>query len=109
MQMQILLLPNHEKNKPRKKPLDHFHKCPACGAKELIAVSPDVLCGQCDWDSTAWDVSRGGMDSLFTAVKEFSFPVFEPAKPSVAEPFVMPLPEPAAESVQNKFQEKKGA
>ncbi len=51
-------------------PVDHFKKCPKCGDSELIKVGPDVLCSLCDWDSLAWDVSRGGMDDLNAATVE---------------------------------------
>jgi hypothetical protein len=76
--MKLLLIPSPvQERKKRVKPVDHFQKCPACGCKELIDVKPDVLCSLCDWDSTAWDVSRGGMDNLHSAAKEFGFSVME--------------------------------
>ena len=53
------------------KPIDHFKCCPRCGDKELIPVDPDVVCSRCDWDSTAWHVAQGGMDSLRAAAREF--------------------------------------
>lgn len=77
MKLQLIPRPTQERKK-RVKPVDHFQKCPACGCKELIDVKPDVLCSRCDWDSTAWDVSRGGMDNLYSAAKEFGFPIMEP-------------------------------
>jgi hypothetical protein len=52
-------------------PVDHFKCCPRCGDKELIRVDPDVVCSSCDWDSTAWHVDQGGMDSLRAAAREF--------------------------------------
>ena len=57
-------------NRP-KTPIDHFKKCPACGDKELIQIDPDVVCSSCNWDSTAWHVSAGGMDDLKAAAREF--------------------------------------
>ena len=57
----------------RIKPVDHFSNCPQCGCKDLLDVNPDVACMKCDWDSTSWDVSRGGMDSLGKAAREFGF------------------------------------
>ncbi len=56
--------------KRRTRPVDYFKKCPKCGEVELIHVESDVLCSSCDWDSLAWDVSRGSMDNLQVAAKE---------------------------------------
>jgi hypothetical protein len=69
----------------RKKAVDHFKKCPSCGNKELHEVGPDLICFDCCWDSTAWDVSQGGMDYLFVAAKEFGLKSFEvkPQEPSI--------------------------
>lgn len=61
------------KAKPRKTPLDHFKQCPQCGDSELTPIGPDVVCMECCWDSTAWDVSQGGMDNAFYAAKEYGF------------------------------------
>lgn len=71
--MKVLLEPNNKqtKSKKRTRPVDHFKKCPKCGDSELIQMGPDVLCSACDWDSLAWDVSRGGMDDLGAAAVEF--------------------------------------
>jgi len=77
MKLQLIGCPTQEKKKSRSKPVDHFKKCPACGCNDLIEVTPDVLCSRCDWDSTAWDVSRGGMDNLYSAAKEFGFRIME--------------------------------
>ncbi len=79
MELRLIATQTILKEDPRLKPVDHFQKCPACGCKELIHVSPDVVCSHCDWDSTAWDVSRGGMDNVFTAAHEFGIPVMETA------------------------------
>ncbi len=57
--------------KKRTKPADYFKKCPKCGDKELFHLDPDVVCLSCDWDSTVWDVSRGAMNDLGRAAKEF--------------------------------------
>lgn len=59
--------------KKRLKPVDHFKKCPCCGGKELHPVGPDLICIDCCWDSTAWDVNQGGMDNVFTAAREYGF------------------------------------
>ena len=77
MKLRLIASQTTVSKEPRVKPVDHFKKCPACGCKELIEVNPDVLCSRCDWDSTAWDVSRGGVDNLFSAAKEFGFPVMQ--------------------------------
>ena len=91
--MKLQLITAGERNEPRVKPVNHFQKCPACGCKELINVKPDVLCSTCEWDSTTWDVSRGGMDNLFTASKEFGFPVRAPVQGGISTappPVAMP-------------------
>ncbi len=54
------------KNKIQK-PSKLFNNCPACGCKNLIKLDVDALCSQCDWDSTLYYVSAGGMDSLIGA------------------------------------------
>jgi hypothetical protein len=59
--------------KQRIQPADYFKKCPSCGGEELQAVGPDLICIDCCWDSTAWDVRRGAMDNVFIAAKEFGF------------------------------------
>lgn len=71
--MKVLLELNNKqtKSKKRTRPVDHFKKCPKCGDSELIKMGPDVLCSSCDWDSLAWDVSRGAMDDLGAAAVEF--------------------------------------
>ena len=100
MKLQPIASQTSERSKPRMKPVDHFQKCPACGCKELIDVKPDVLCSVCDWDSAAWDVGRGGMDNLFTAAKEFGFPVMETVaggKSASGLPAPTPLSEPSHE------------
>lgn len=53
-----------------KKAVDHFKRCPLCGDADLIRVSPEVVCSQCDWNSCLWSVSRGRMDNLHSAVIE---------------------------------------
>lgn len=53
-----------------KKAVDHFNKCPLCGADDLIRMSPEVVCSQCEWNSCLWSVSRGRMDNLNSAVIE---------------------------------------
>lgn len=73
MKMRMIQTPTICRQKPRTKPVDHFKKCPACGCDDLIDVRPDVLCTRCDWASMEWDVSRGGMDNLVAAAKEFGF------------------------------------
>ena len=78
MKLQLLSqVQTFETKKKRVTPVEHFKKCPACGCKDLIDLRPDVLCSSCDWDSTAWDVSRGGMDNLIGAAKEFGFQTME--------------------------------
>lgn len=84
MKLQLIAGPMQFRE-PRTKPVDHFHKCPACGCKDLIQINPDVLCSECDWDSTAWDVSRGGMDSLFSAANEFGFKVLTLAEEQASQ------------------------
>lgn len=71
--MKVLLELNNKQTglKKRTRPVDHFNKCPKCGDSELIQMGPDVLCSSCDWDSLAWDVSRGAMDDLGAAAMEF--------------------------------------
>lgn len=70
MKLSLKTKNDSEKTSKRTKPVDHFKKCPQCGATDLIQINPDVLCSSCDWDSTAWDVSRGAMDNLELAAKE---------------------------------------
>ncbi len=70
MRIELLTVMTGEEKKKRTKPVDHFKGCPRCGNK-VIAVDRDVICSSCDWDSTAWDVSRGAMDDLGRAAKEF--------------------------------------
>jgi hypothetical protein len=53
-----------------KKAIDHFKRCPLCGDADLINVSPEVVCSNCDWNSCLWSVSRGRMDNLHSAVIE---------------------------------------
>ena len=65
-----LVLRKEEKTK-LKTADEHFKSCPACGEKELIKVSPEVLCATCDWGSMAWSISRGVMDNPFSAAMEF--------------------------------------
>ncbi len=77
MKLQLIGRPVPGESGPRLMPVNHFKKCPACGCAELIESKPDVLCTECNWDSTAWDVSRGGMDNLYSAAKEFGIPVME--------------------------------
>jgi hypothetical protein len=71
--MTLMLILNAERKPKRVKPIDHFSHCPACGCAELIDAGPDVLCLECDWDSTLWDVGRGGMNNLRLAAREFGF------------------------------------
>lgn len=73
MHFQIQTFRFRDRKQARIKPNRHFMKCPTCGCIGLISVGPDVLCSNCDWDSTAWDVSRGAMDNLFRAIREFRF------------------------------------
>lgn len=77
MKLQLIATQRQERTVPRVKPIDHFKKCPSRGCKELIDVSPDVLCSDCNWESTVWDVSRGAMDNIFGAAKEFGFQIME--------------------------------
>jgi hypothetical protein len=74
--MKVKLKAQFELGKPaiRTKPVDYFKRCPQCGEQELICLDPDVLCSSCDWDSLAWDVSRGAMDDLALAADEFFKP-----------------------------------
>lgn len=60
----------HVKQSTSKKAVDHFKRCPLCGDADLIRVSPEVICSQCDWNSCLWSVSRGRMDNLHAAVIE---------------------------------------
>ena len=83
MEMKLCALEEPKTAKKRTRPVDYFKKCPKCGEKELIKLDPDVLCSSCDWDSLAWDVSRGAMDNITQAAKEafvFSKPTPEPKK-----------------------------
>lgn len=70
MKMSLRTIDVKEKPAKRATPVDHFKKCPKCGNKDLIQLDPDVLCSSCDWDSLAWDVSRGAMDDLEQAARE---------------------------------------
>lgn len=54
-----------------KKAVEHFKRCPLCGDADLINVSPEVVCSNCDWNSCLWSVSRGHMDNLkWAAIEE---------------------------------------
>lgn len=86
MKLQLIKGVAGDRNPSRLKPVDHFKKCPACGGDDLIEVNPDVLCSRCDWASMAWDVSRGGMDSLMVAAREFGFPIAVPIESSGLRP-----------------------
>jgi hypothetical protein len=88
--MKLELIASGTEKRKRVKPVDHFKKCPACGCKELIDVSPDVLCASCDWDSTLWDVCRGGMESPAAAAREFGFTTLRPVASS-ATPAPVPF------------------
>lgn len=70
---QLELLPTLEQLSTRLTPVEHFKKCPNCGCDELTPIGPDVVCLECCWDSTAWDVQQGGMDNVFYAAKEYGF------------------------------------
>lgn len=70
MKIELLTKTEQITVKRRTRPVDYFKKCPKCGEKELIHVEADLLCTSCDWDSLAWDVSRGAMDDLQSAAKE---------------------------------------
>lgn len=70
MKMNLRTICCTEKPIKRTTPMDHFKKCPNCGDKNLIRLDPDVLCSSCDWDSLAWDVSRGAMNNLEQAARE---------------------------------------
>jgi hypothetical protein len=48
-------------------PTETYTQCPACKSESLIRLEIDVLCAECDWDSTAAFVESGGMDNLFQA------------------------------------------
>ncbi|MFZ4402496.1 MAG: hypothetical protein ACOYOK_00200 [Pseudobdellovibrionaceae bacterium] len=74
MKVELRTVDIFEKAEKRTKPVDYFKKCPKCGDCDLIHFIPDVLCSSCDWDSLAWDVSRGGMDDLNQAAKETFIP-----------------------------------
>ena len=91
MTLKLIATQTRSRKAPRVKPVDHFKKCPACGCKQLIDVSPDVLCSSCDWDSIAWDVSRGGMNNPIAAAREFGFHLVAP----IASPQSKPGPMPA--------------
>ncbi len=51
-------------------PSRKYKKCKACGSTDLIRLEVDVLCADCDWDSTEETVASGLMDELFTASRE---------------------------------------
>ncbi len=51
-------------------PSRKYKKCKACGSTDLIRLEVDVLCADCDWDSTEESVASGLMDELFTASRE---------------------------------------
>lgn len=70
MKMSLRTIKVQESTAKRTKPVDHFKKCPKCGDRDLIQLDPDVLCSSCDWDSLAWDVSRGAMNDLEQAARE---------------------------------------
>ena len=52
------------------RPSKAFSECPACRTKNLIRLEVDVVCGECDWDSTEAFVESGGMDNLFAAHRD---------------------------------------
>ncbi len=74
MKLELRTIEVLEKTTKRTMPVDYFKKCPKCGDLDLIHLNPDVLCSSCDWDSLAWDVSRGAMDDLDRAAKEIFMP-----------------------------------
>lgn len=51
-------------------PSRKYKKCKACGSTDLIRLEVDVLCADCDWDSTEESVASGLMDELYTASRE---------------------------------------
>lgn len=79
MEIKLYDLKEQKNTKDRTSPVEYFNQCPRCHERKLIKVFPDVLCSTCDWDSLAWDVSRGAMDNITQAVKE----VFVTTKPTV--------------------------
>lgn len=44
-----------------------YSQCPKCKSHDLIRLAVDVVCAECDWDSTAEFVASGGMDNIFAA------------------------------------------
>jgi hypothetical protein len=98
--MQFQLLANLGRPKKRKKAIQFFKACPHCQCEELIEVGPDAVCSQCDWDSTEWDVIRGGMNNLVAAAREFGFLSGVPA----AEPIEAPhIPEKLSSTVPREL------
>lgn len=55
-----------KKNRCRK-PSDIYEHCPACNSKNIYKLDVDVVCFNCDWNSTAEYVASGGMDQLITS------------------------------------------
>lgn len=106
MKMELRTIEGIEKTAKRTKPVDYFKKCPKCGDRDLIHLNPDVLCSSCDWDSLAWDVSRGAMDDLDQAAKEIFMPkpvlVASQSKSAVST-------KSASESDDQSTEDKKGA
>jgi len=52
------------------KPSGFYSECPVCRSQSLIRLEVDVLCGDCDWDSTSTFVDSGGMDDIYAAFQE---------------------------------------
>lgn len=104
MKLELRTKEGLEKTAKRTKPVDYFKKCPNCGGRNLIHLNPDVLCSSCDWDSLAWDVSRGAMDDLDQAVKEIFMnkPVLVASKKDIAFTDV-------SETHDQNTEDKKGA
>lgn len=103
MKMKLRTIEGLEKTATRTNPVDYFKKCPSCGERDLIHLNPDVLCSSCDWDSLAWDVSRGAMDDLNRAAKEIfkTKPVLIASQRKNADS-VKPMPESDDQSTVDK-------
>ncbi len=106
MKMELRTIEVVEKTAKRTKPVDYFKKCPKCGDRDLIHLNPDILCSSCDWDSLAWDVSRGAMDDLNQAAKEIfkTKPVLVATQNKSAT-----LTKSVSEFVHQTTEDKKGA
>ncbi len=51
-------------------PSRRYKKCKVCGSTDLTRSGVDILCMDCDWDTTAETVQVGLMDDIVQAARE---------------------------------------